>query len=310
LKNKNGILQIFQFDNVGAKASGKISRHCKTSEGNFAIKMDAFVTDQSFKHGDEKGIKSFKFRNPVNCISKDYSYIKEKIAADMMNAAGVLTNQVAFTDLYINEKYFGLYLVEDDFDHAYLKNRGHDLVNHVFNDSLGKSVSQYGNLLSITHPAERLQVVEIVDQLLNKNLSADYLESKFYFESFVRMDLINSIIGNNDGFPRNNFLIYQSPVTMKWAPIAHDFDLAFSPSYKFYSFLGEFACLSYKKLLDEWIPVFGKQIPMRVTALAQIANSSISHPVQLNAFAKLESSLENLLNYSHSIVFWKSKCLH
>jgi hypothetical protein len=138
-------------------------------------------------------------------------------------------------------------------------------------------------------------------------LKADYLESKFYVESFFRMDLINNIIRNNDGFPRNNFLIYQSPVTMRWAPIAHDFDSAFFLE-KDYSFLGVLACLQYKKLLDEWIPVFGKQIPMRITALAQITNSSISHPVQLNDFANFKASLENRLN--SSIVFWKFKCLH
>jgi spore coat protein CotH len=84
----------------------------------------------------------------------------------MMNAAGVLTTRVAFTDLYVNDKYFGLYLIEEDFDHTYLKNRGHDLVNIVFNDTLGKNVKQYGNLLSMTNGDQVLHLF-LNDPLMN-----------------------------------------------------------------------------------------------------------------------------------------------
>jgi hypothetical protein len=107
---------MYAFIQVGARASGKITRICNTEQGNFEIKMNKFVRNQSFKYGDGYGLKLLKFRNPVNCFSKDFSYLQEKITADLMNEAGVLTGRIAFTDLYVNEKYFGLYLVEEDFD--------------------------------------------------------------------------------------------------------------------------------------------------------------------------------------------------
>jgi hypothetical protein len=203
----------------------------------------------------------------------DYSYLQEKITADLMNEAGVLTGRIAFTDLYVNEKYFGLYLVEEDFDHTFFKNRGHDLVKYY---TIGKNIKQYGNLLSFTNLDQRRQVSLITRQLFNNSLSVDYLNSKFYFESFVRMDLINTIAGNNDGFPRNNFLIYQSPVSKKWIPIAHDFDLTFRypPDY---SFKGHDRCVIYRKLLDEMIPIFKGKILDHINELVQIVNSSISH---------------------------------
>jgi hypothetical protein len=105
----------------------------------------------------------------------------------------------------------------------------------------------------------------------------------------------------------NNFLIYQSPVSKKWSPIAHDFDLTFRypPDY---SFKGLDRCVIYKKLLDEMIPIFKGKILDHVNELVKTVNSSISHPIQLNAFINFQSKLQNNLN--STMETWEFNCLH
>jgi hypothetical protein len=116
------------------------------------------------------------------------------------------------------------------------------------------------------------------------------------------MDLITSIIGNSDGFPVNNFYVYQSPVTNRWAPIAHDFDLSMRSPPSSYHYEGDSACSLYKSLFDQILPIFTVQLPERVKELAQIVNSSISHPLGLNAYTNFQTKLKNLLNKSREIV--------
>ena len=120
------------------------------------------------------------------------------------------------------------------------------------------------------------------------------------------MDLVNKMVINSDPFPYNNFIIYQSPVSQRWAPIAHDFDNAFfygsAPNDILKPFLRQ-DCTTYKKFMDIWFPILKEQLPIRFDVLAQIVNSSISHPVVLHDlldFKKelmdFEERLQNMLN--------------
>jgi hypothetical protein len=176
LKSKNGILKTYEFYDFGARPSGRGSRGCPTFHGNFLIELDAFIPDQEFRHGDGSGLRKFKIRNPINCVTRDFSYLKEKLTADIMASAGIVVPRISYTDLYINEKYYGLYLVQEEIDHKFLKNRD-ALVKKVFNASTGEFDLLYGDLLSATS-AEDYPKPYLITKFDLRNLT---LANEFYF---------------------------------------------------------------------------------------------------------------------------------
>jgi spore coat protein CotH len=189
--------------------------------------MDHFDSKQDFKteKGTSTGLKEFKFREPVNCFSKDDSYMNEKLVSDLMISAGVLTTRIAYTDLYVNDIYFGLYLVEEGISKRYFNARASALTKKVFNSTTGKMKDVYGEMLEYTKASEMEKTKAIYERM--KNISTIHeINSEFYLHSFNRMLFVNAISCNWDAFPYNNYELYKHPYTGKWIPIFHDYDLS------------------------------------------------------------------------------------
>ncbi|KAF9285839.1 hypothetical protein BGZ68_003539, partial [Mortierella alpina] len=100
---------VLSQKNVTFGLSGKSSReHAKQA---FKLKFDTAV-GQSFFHRP-----NIKLRSMV----MDPTLIREMLYIDMLNSAGVATQQGAWVRLYINNEPYGVYLMVDDISGSFLK---------------------------------------------------------------------------------------------------------------------------------------------------------------------------------------------
>ncbi|KAF9976815.1 hypothetical protein BGZ73_007722 [Actinomortierella ambigua] len=105
--------QIHSQTNVTFKISGKSSReHSK----------QAF----KFKFDDKYGQSFFKRPNiKLRSMVMDPTMMRERLYIDMLNSAGVPTQQGAYVRLFINNEPMGLYLMVDDIKKSFLKQTVH-----------------------------------------------------------------------------------------------------------------------------------------------------------------------------------------
>jgi hypothetical protein len=102
---------------------------------------------------------------------------------------------------------------------------------------------------------------------------------------------LDSLLQNTDGFP-NNYYLYKNPNSNKWLFIAHDFDFSFqidqieSVNIPYFNYNRD-TCAIENFIFEEMIPVWQAQLPHRMNALIEIANSSVSHPLQKDSVQKL-----------------------
>ncbi|KAG0316917.1 hypothetical protein BG000_004687 [Podila horticola] len=104
---------IHSVRNITLKTSGKSSKaHSKQA---FKLKFDTDY-NQTFFHRP-----NIKLRSMV----MDPTMMREKLYIDMLNSAGIPTQQGAWVRLFINNEPYGLYLMVDDIKQSFLKQTVH-----------------------------------------------------------------------------------------------------------------------------------------------------------------------------------------
>ncbi|KAF9936839.1 hypothetical protein BGZ67_001959 [Mortierella alpina] len=244
---------IHSQTNVTFGLSGKSSReHAKQA---FKLKFDTKV-GQSFFHRP-----NIKLRSMV----MDPTLIREMLYIDMLNSAGVATQQGAWVRLYINNEPYGLYLMVDDISGSFLKQTVHGGDPKVGNGSLvqmnafpengqqynadlvykGPSSANYnkGNYASKKlGPGDTAAepIKELIDfmkdlQDFDPALTPDpiaYWEQRMDLEGVLRCMALEYLGGAFDNYwlSASNYFMYKNPTlsaTGKWQWIPTDFDGTF-----------------------------------------------------------------------------------
>src|SRR5262249_3425078 len=120
----------YQTDGVGLQRSGAYSLDLAKQFGlwgSFELKFTKYDKKKKFQ-----GLKSIKLRSPfVGYIAmNDSAAISERIIGDMMYAAGVPVSRYQYTQLFMNNRFIGLYLIQEQMDDQFLEARGSVLTNN------------------------------------------------------------------------------------------------------------------------------------------------------------------------------------
>jgi hypothetical protein len=181
----------------------------------------------------------------LNNNFKDPTMIREKMYLDLLNKEGLPAPRATYAKLYINDKYWGLYLVTDNIDEVFLQTRFNDTKGNLYQGEPLATFVYYGNEQSIyfnkfllktnTKKNDWSDLVRFI-RLINDSTSSgdDYLrklESSFNLDKCLRAWAINNLIGNIDAynmFYPHNFFLYHDSTTMKWHWISLDGNYAFA----------------------------------------------------------------------------------
>ncbi|HPH98083.1 MAG TPA: CotH kinase family protein [Anaerolineaceae bacterium] len=228
------------WNSVGLRFSGNSTLASSWRSGtlkmSFRLDFDEFedtdpaTTDQRFY-----GFKQLSFKSNA----MDTSYLREKVAADVFSAAGVITSKTAFYEVYVDYgegvKYFGLYTVVEVVDDTVIETQ--------FDDDSGNAYKPEGSGASFAagtfdeasfekqtnkDEADWSDIQAVFTALHAETRTSDPaawragLEAVFDVDAFLRWLAADTIMQNWDtyGAMAHNYYLYTNPATGKvtWIP--------------------------------------------------------------------------------------------
>jgi len=221
LKKSSGIRFKGQYSNTGFPGLKK----------PFRIHFNKFSDKQ-----DYEGIKKINLHN----LAGDPSFLREFVSYDMLRYAGIAAPRVSFTKLFINNTYWGCYLIaEEPEDKLFLKQNFNTDEGNLF-DNADDTRMEWRGADPLLYPELKLQTKDKAgawDKLLEWiklfNTCFDYdfqqrLYEKFDIDGYLKVLAMDVFLNNWDSYADNgrNYFIYDNPETGKLHWIPWDYNLA------------------------------------------------------------------------------------
>jgi len=193
----------------------------------------------------------------------DYTHIRSKLSADLMNRWNIPSVQETYTKLYINDNYYGLYFLidaikpswiqqfygtqgnSDDADTDDVKTLYHcqNYNSNLDPTNIKKCFNEKDEYLNYTKP-----LYDMVDNLMNVT-TIEELSNIFDIENYTRMIIAEYLFSSFDNYliMGHNFHLYQKSDGI-WDIIDHDYDSNFGVNLKLV--LGGYIALNYTKIVE------------------------------------------------------------
>jgi len=225
-----------KFDTVGVRFKGNSSyRGATTKKKPFRIKLNEFVKGQKID-----SMSSFGLSNGWN----DPSFVREKAYYEMAAAFGMSASRSNFAALYINDEYWGLYILGEIVNGDFLTNhfgKGNDGGNLYKASDPGASLAYagedpaaYQTLFSKESNETANDWTDLVElaRVFGQTPIADLpskLDSLIDVDSFLTALALDNMTVNLDSYVgmAQNYYLYRRPSDQKWVWIIWDPSLAF-----------------------------------------------------------------------------------
>jgi spore coat protein CotH len=201
----------------------------------FRLDFNEFISGQSYD-----GLKKISLNNAW----VDNSVMRDVIAYDIFRTAGLAASRTSYAKVYINEEYFGLYIVAEQIDKTFLKSRFEDGDGNLYKcigwsdlTYLGTDKNAYKSSLELkTNESEDdwSRFIEFVKYANKFEISdqqyAQEFPEKFDIDGYFKVLAIDILLQNWDSYYDHgrNFYIYDNPSTGQMTWIPWDYNLSFS----------------------------------------------------------------------------------
>lgn len=217
---------------VAVRVRGNTSRDAQKK----SIKIDFNEYVDRYFHS----VSSFN----VNGEHNDPSIVRSKLGWDFFNKIGITSSKAAHTELYINGKYYGLYINVEAVNKGFLKNNYSDATGNLWKCLYPADLNFLGNdpnlykLMSgdrrvyelnsnedIDDYSELANFIKIINQTPSGNLP-DSLEKVFFLPQLIKYYAVNLLFGSWDDYwyLKNNYYLYHEPNAKKMHLIPYDYD--------------------------------------------------------------------------------------
>ncbi|MBK7571255.1 MAG: CotH kinase family protein [Bacteroidetes bacterium] len=233
----NVIIDNKKFFSTGVRFKGESSYDFYPGKKKpFRIKFNKFIKGQDFK-----GLEELNLTNNF----KDPSMMREKLYLDLLNKEGLPAPRATYAKVYINDKYWGLYLVNESVDKVFLETRFKTSAGNLFQGEpqanfiyVGNEPMKYWNRYVLKNNLKKNDWTDLVkfirlinDTTLSQEEYLRKLEATMNLDKCLRAWAINNIIGNIDAynmFYPHNFFIFHDSISTKWQWISLDGNYAFA----------------------------------------------------------------------------------
>lgn len=223
-------------DSAGIRFKGESSYDFTTTKKkSFKISFNKFE-----KKGRHKGVRRISLNNSF----KDPTMMREKLMLDFYREQGLPAQRSAYAKLYINDVYWGLYLMVEEISDEFLTyNFGSDTGNlymgepkptlEYFGDDMRKYVRKYKRKNN-RKDSTWTDLTGLLKAISDSSQSpADYrasLDKQIDIDNTLKAWAINSLFVNVDAYnmmyPHNYYIYYHVPEKrFKW--ISYDFNYGF-----------------------------------------------------------------------------------
>lgn len=223
-------------ENIGFRLRGNTSR--QSNKKSFKVSFNTFIRGRKY-HGLEK--------LNLNGEHNDPSIIRSKLCWDLFEKMRVPASRANHVLLYINDKYYGLYInvehVDENFVRSRFGNNDGNLykclypANLVFIGDDPESYKTYNgrrrvyDLKTNTEADDYTDLAEFIGTINNTPpvLAEEVFEKIFDVNAFLRYLAVEVLVGSWDDywFWNNNFYLYRNTATGKFEFIPYDYDNSF-----------------------------------------------------------------------------------
>jgi hypothetical protein len=238
----NGIIQD-SVSMIGFRLRGNTSRSAKKK--SFKVSFNTFVSGRAF-HGFEK--------LNLNGEHNDPSIVRSKVCWDLFNTFGVAGSRANHARVFINNRYFGLYIsvehIDENFVLSRFGNNGGNLYKCLWPADLtyrGSSASNYDSyylasegrfVYELETNKDRWDYSDLAGFITFLNKSADStfakeIETRLNVPGFLKTLAIDVAVGMWDDYwyNKNNFYLYHNTSTGRFEFIPYDYDNTFGISW-------------------------------------------------------------------------------
>lgn len=222
------------IDSVGFKEKGYYSNWgaMGSVKKPFKVSLSKYVTDQKYD-----GLKKINLSNGF----EDPTIMRDVLAYKFMRDAGINAPRTAYAKVYLNNTYWGLYVMVEEIDKRFLKNWFTNDEGNLFKCINNTSLSWQGNTVSEYEDEFELQTNEdlndwsqflrFVDQVNNSGSNFnDSIDAVLDVNRYLYVLAADVIMYNWDSYYEHgrNFFIYNNPADSRMNWIPWDYNLAFS----------------------------------------------------------------------------------
>ncbi len=224
------------IDSVGIRIRGNTSRDARKK--SFKLSINGFVRGRTF-HGVDK--------INLNGEHNDPSIIRSKLCWDLFQSIGMKASHASHVAVYINDKYYGLYISVEHIDDEFLKKNFQDPSGNLWKclwpaDLLYKGDDpdlykerigdrRIYDLRSNEDEDDYSQLARLIKVINLTPFSAfpDSLEKILNVYEAIKYFAVNILVGSWDDyrFLKNNYYLYYEPLTKKFHWIPYDYDNTF-----------------------------------------------------------------------------------
>jgi spore coat protein H len=224
-----------ELKDIGIRLKGESSYDfTKGKKKSFKLDLNNFVRKQKYA-----GVSRLNLNNNY----KDPSLLREKLALDKMTKAGLPTPKSAFTRVYLNDEYWGVYLLVEEINKEFLKrnfgsNKGNLYIGEP-NGTLSELSSQDNYMRAYrkkNHKKENnwtdlMQFVKVINNNSNEQKQIDELDSVLYVDECLKTFAINNLLVNVDAYNMiypHNYFLYSDSNSKKMHWINYDYNYSFA----------------------------------------------------------------------------------
>ena len=223
-----------RVDSIGFRLRGNTSR--ESAKKSFKVSFNTFVHGRQF-HGLDK--------LNLNGEHNDPAIIRSKLCFDLYQEIGRIASRASHARLYINGRYYGLYISVEHIDDEFLQKHFADDSGNLWKclypadlTYIGNDPLLYKKLSSNGRPAYELMTNEAggdfqplarLIRVLNLTPAAilpDSLESLLDVPGVLQYFAINTLVGSWDDYRSlmNNYYLYYEPSAGRFTLIPYDYD--------------------------------------------------------------------------------------
>ena len=226
------------YQDVGLRFKGNSSASVRGLKKSYKFKFDEFDKKQRFH-----GFKKLNFQNGF----KDPSLLREKLAYDLFEEAGVPAPRATFAKLYLtieghyDDEYLGLYTLVEQVDKVFLNDRFSDTSGNLFKcegmfdlvykgDFPGAYIKEYEAKLKKKQRdfSVLIRFIKMLNETPEEKFEEE-IEKAFDVENFLSWLAVNTLLSNLDSYAGtgHNYYLYYNKSTGKFEFIPWDLNEAF-----------------------------------------------------------------------------------
>ena len=222
------------LDSIGVREKGYYSNW-----GSEGLKEPLKVSFKTYK--DDQRYDGLKKINLANGF-KDPSMMRDALAYKFMRDAGIPAPRTSFAKVYLNNTYWGLYVVVEQVDNRFLKNWFDDNDGNLFKCVDNTNLTWQGNtpasyqdefeLRTNTDANDWSGFIDLVDKINTASEFGDSIDTRFKIHDYLEVLAADVLMLNWDSYYDHgrNFYLYQDSLTEMFHWIPWDYNLAFSES--------------------------------------------------------------------------------